>query len=65
MVYAHRFFLLSGPFVREADEGVAAHVFQLLMAGQIPIIAFFAFKWLSAIPASGVHRASRFSYSPA
>jgi hypothetical protein len=31
---------------READEGTAAHVFQLLMIGQIPIVAFFAIQWL-------------------
>jgi len=31
---------------READEGTAAHVFQLLMLGQIPIVAFFAIQWL-------------------
>ena len=31
---------------READEGPAAHLFQILMAGQLPIIAFFALKWL-------------------
>lgn len=30
----------------EADEGTAAHLWQLLMAGQIPVIAFFAIKWL-------------------
>ena len=28
------------------DEGVAAHLFQLLMPLQVPIIAFFALKWL-------------------
>ena len=27
---------------RQADEGTAAHLWQLLMAGQIPIIAIFA-----------------------
>ena len=32
--------------VHEADEGTAAHVWQLLMAAQLPIIAFFAIKWL-------------------
>ncbi len=32
---------------READEGTAAHVFQLLMVGQVPIIAFFAIKWMA------------------
>jgi hypothetical protein len=37
--------LLSGRG-READEGTAAHLFQLLMAGQIPIIAYFAVTWL-------------------
>jgi hypothetical protein len=31
---------------RQADEGAAAHLWQLLMAGQIPFIAFFAIKWL-------------------
>lgn len=36
--------------VHEADEGTAAHLFQLLMAGQVPIVAFFAFKWLPRAP---------------
>ncbi len=31
---------------READEGTTAHLFQLLMAGQLPIIVAFAIKWL-------------------
>ena len=31
---------------READEGVAAHLWQILMAGQLPVLAFFAVKWL-------------------
>ena len=35
---------------READEGTAAHIWQLLMAGQIPIIAFFAIKGLPQDP---------------
>ncbi len=35
---------------RQADEGAAAHLWQLLMAGQIPIIAFFAIKWLPRTP---------------
>ncbi len=35
---------------READEGAAAHIWQLLMAGQIPVLAFFAFKWLPRDP---------------
>ena len=31
---------------RQADEGTAAHLWQLLMAGQVPLVAFFAIKWL-------------------
>ena len=31
---------------RQTDEGAAAHIWQLLMAGQVPIIAFYAIKWL-------------------
>lgn len=36
--------------VHEADEGAAAHLWQLLMAGQVPIVAFFAIKWLPRNP---------------
>ena len=35
---------------READEGAAAHVFQLLMIVQAPIVAFFAIKWMPRFP---------------
>jgi hypothetical protein len=30
----------------QADEGAAAHIFQLLLVAQVPIIAFFAVKWI-------------------
>jgi hypothetical protein len=40
--------------VREADEGTTAHLFQILMAGQIPFILFFAIKWLRRTPAQAV-----------
>ena len=36
--------------VHEADEGTAAHLWQLLMAGQLPVIAYFALKWLPRAP---------------
>jgi len=36
--------------VREADEGTAAHLWQLLVAGQLPLVAFFVFKWLPRAP---------------
>ena len=39
---------------READEGTAAHLWQLLMAGQIPVIAFFAIRWLPRTPSQAV-----------
>jgi hypothetical protein len=35
---------------RQADEGTAAHIWQMLMAGQIPIIMFFAIKRLPQAP---------------
>lgn len=40
----------------QTDEGAAAHVWQLLMAGQLPLLAFFAVKWLPRAPrpAAGV-----------
>jgi hypothetical protein len=40
---------MFGP-AREADEGTAAHLWQLLMAGQLPVIAFFAIRWLPRTP---------------
>ena len=39
-----------GGLVREPDEGAAAHIWQLLMAGQLPVLAFFAIKWLPRAP---------------
>ena len=35
---------------RQADEGAAAHLFQLLMAGQVPVILYFAIRWLTSQP---------------
>ena len=37
---------------READEGAAAHIWQLLVVGQLPAVAFFAIKWLPRAPRS-------------
>ncbi len=36
--------------VREADEGTEAHLFQILMPAQLPLIAFFAMTWLPRKP---------------
>lgn len=35
---------------REPDEGTSAHVFQVLLAAQLPIALFFAFRWLPRAP---------------
>jgi hypothetical protein len=34
----------------EADEGTTAHLWQLLMDGQAPVLVFFAVKWLRRAP---------------
>lgn len=34
----------------QTDEGTAAHIWQLLMAGQVPVVAFYAVKWLPRAP---------------
>jgi len=44
-----------GGLVREPDEGAVAHIWQLLMAGQIPVLAFFAIKWLPRAPRPTVY----------
>lgn len=36
--------------VRGSDEGAGAHIFQLLIALQVPLVAFFALKWLPKVP---------------
>jgi hypothetical protein len=36
--------------VHEADEGAAAHIWQILMVAQVPIIAFFAIKYVLQRP---------------
>jgi hypothetical protein len=45
LVHAARFGI-----VHEADEGTSAHLFQILMAAQVPVVAFFAVKWLPRAP---------------
>jgi hypothetical protein len=47
-------YLAINGVVREPDEGAAAHLWQLLMAGQMPIIAFFAIKWLPQSPKQAI-----------
>jgi hypothetical protein len=35
---------------READEGTAARLWWLLMAAQLPVVAFFAIAWVPKAP---------------
>ena len=35
---------------RQKDEGAVAHLFQILMAGQLPMMAVFAVRWLPRCP---------------
>ena len=35
---------------RQSDEGAEAHMWQLLMAGQVPILILYAVKWLPRGP---------------
>lgn len=47
------FLALHGP-APQADEGAAAHIWQLLMAAQVPIVVFFAIKWVPQSPRQAV-----------
>jgi peptidoglycan/LPS O-acetylase OafA/YrhL len=38
----------------QADEGTSARLWQLLMGLQIPVIAFFAIRWLPQSPRSAL-----------
>lgn len=40
--------------VHQTDEGTAAHIFQIGMAGQIPIILYFMVRWLPRHPRQGL-----------
>ena len=39
---------------RETDEGTSAHLFQLLMMLEVPIIGYFAVTWLPRVPATAL-----------
>ena len=36
--------------VQHEDEGTPAHIFQLIIVAQLPIVAYFGFKWLPKRP---------------
>ena len=45
---------VRGRLVPQADEGAEAHLFQILMAVQVPIIAIFAVQWLPRAPRQAI-----------
>jgi len=40
------YILLAGNVGQQEDEGTAAHLWQLLMLAQLPIIAYFLIRWV-------------------
>ena len=42
--------LVTHGMAPELDEHVVAHLWQVLMAAQLPVIGFFAFRWLPRAP---------------
>jgi hypothetical protein len=40
--------------VKSGDEGTAAHIFQLLLACQLPFVIYFAIKWLPKKPTQAI-----------
>ena len=47
------FLAAKGP-APQADEGAAAHIWQLLMAAQVPAVVYFAFKWVPQASRQGL-----------
>jgi hypothetical protein len=43
------FLIRNGP-APQPDEGASAHLWQILMAAQIPVILFFAIRWIPEAP---------------
>ena len=43
------YLLRYGP-APQPDEGAAAHIWQLLMALQVPVVAFFVVRWFPQAP---------------
>jgi len=41
---------MSGPPVRQPDEGTGAHLFQIWLVLEVVMVSFFAIKWLPKEP---------------
>jgi hypothetical protein len=42
--------LIKFGVVHESDEGSIAHIYQLLMVGQVPVLGYFLIRWLPRVP---------------
>jgi hypothetical protein len=47
------FLAVHGP-APQADEGAAAHIWQLLMGAQVPIVIFYAITWVPRVPRQAI-----------
>ncbi len=57
-------FVAAHGVVHQPDEGAQAHLWQILVAGQLPLIAYFAFTWLPESDARDARRARRADRRP-
>lgn len=46
--------IMAFGIVRETDEGTPAHLFQLLMGLQVPVILYFAARWIPRQPKQAI-----------
>ena len=44
------FYVAIFGIAKNTDEGLAARIFQLLLVGQLPIVAFFVLKYINKKP---------------
>jgi len=49
--------------VHEVDEGAAAHIWQILMGAQLPILAYFVVRWLPKRPRESLQILALFAAS--
>lgn len=46
--------IATGGTKPQPDEGATAHIWQLLMVGQLPFLGWFALRWLKGDPRAGL-----------
>ncbi len=50
LVMEFSFLVFADPAQPQADEGVAAHLFQLWLVAEFFLVGFFAFRWVPQAP---------------